>query len=283
MKEAMKYALAIAITAAAMFAYMYEPPPEGVVETANSQGSPTLEEARAGRLPEGPFTPLFGLQSKAKDTSELAALFEEWEEEHGQEFEKRRNARNDKFVQDYEAFNVRFYNPSQTICEPIETVTEGGELHVEEVCRKEYEFPRHPYYALDNESLRSLAYGDPLAAFIIAERIGDEQPEAALGLLLHAAAISGKPGPLAFAAHQTFDFYRVKREPTVADIEMHLALADVTIAMGGAEATTPLRIPDDIEIDQSRVDELSRKLKRSMAQTQMTVTGSSSLKELFDV
>ena len=101
--------------------------------------------------------------------------------------------------------------------------------------------------------------------------------------MLHAAAISGKPGPLAFAAHQTFDFYRVKREPTIADIEMHLALANVTIAMGGAEATTPLKIPDDIEIDQSRVDELSRKLKRSMAQTQMTVTGSSSLKELFDV
>ena len=29
MKEAMKYAVAIAITAAAMFAYMYEAPPEG--------------------------------------------------------------------------------------------------------------------------------------------------------------------------------------------------------------------------------------------------------------
>lgn len=283
MKEAMKYALAIAITAAAMFAYMYEAPPEGAVETADSQGSPTLEEARVDRLPEDPLTALFGLHSKAKDESELAVLFKEWEEEHGEEFEKRRSARNDKFVQDYEAFNVRFYNPAQTICEPVETVTGGGELHVEEVCRKEYEFPRHPYYALDNESLESLAYGEPLAAFIIAERIGEEQPEAALGLLLHAAAISGKPGPLAFAAHQTFDFYRVEREPTIADIEMHLALADVTIAMGGAEATTPLRIPDDIEIDQSRVDELSRKLKRSMAQTQMTVTGSSSLKELFDV
>ena len=31
MKEAMKYALAIAITAAAMFAYMHEAPPEGAV------------------------------------------------------------------------------------------------------------------------------------------------------------------------------------------------------------------------------------------------------------
>lgn len=29
MKEAMKYAVAIAITAAAMLAYMYEAPPEG--------------------------------------------------------------------------------------------------------------------------------------------------------------------------------------------------------------------------------------------------------------
>jgi hypothetical protein len=53
--------------------------------------------------------------------------------------------------------------------------------------------------------------------------------------------------------------------------------------MGGPDATTPLRVPDGIEVDQTRVKELARTLKSSMAQTQMSVTGSSSLKELFDV
>ena len=39
MKEAMKYAVAIAITAAAMFAYMYEPPPEGAVQEVTQEAS----------------------------------------------------------------------------------------------------------------------------------------------------------------------------------------------------------------------------------------------------
>ena len=45
MKEAMKYAVAIAITAAAMFAYMYDAPPEGVrlevTQEASSQHHPS--------------------------------------------------------------------------------------------------------------------------------------------------------------------------------------------------------------------------------------------------
>ena len=50
MKEAMKYALAIAITAAAMFAYMYEAPPEGagqeVTQETSSQHTPSALPTR---------------------------------------------------------------------------------------------------------------------------------------------------------------------------------------------------------------------------------------------
>ncbi len=289
MKATLKYAMAVGITAAAMFAYMYDSPLEELFQEKAEQVGRSASNPPQSKAPEKTTladestASLKEKVANAETAREKEALIAAWVAEYGADYEKERSARIERDAQEYESFNVRLYNPVTTICGPVETVTKDGALEIQETCREEYEFPRHPFYALDNEALQTLAYSEPLAAFIIAERIGAEQPEAALGLLLHAAAISGKPGPLAFAAHDTFDFYRIKRKPTIADIEMHLALAEVALAMGGPDATTPLRVPDGIEVDQTRVKELARTLKSSMAQTQMSVTGSSSLKELFDV
>ena len=282
MKQTIQFALTIAASAAAMFAYMYEAPPEKMVQEVAQKAS-GVEPAPSKHDEDRSMVALKKKVDAARSDDAKEALIAEWVATYGAELDKQRTSQIEKDVQAYESFNVRFYNPVKTTCSQVETSAADGEIEHQDVCEDEYEFPRHPFYSLDNEALQTLAYGEPLAAFIIAERIGPEQPEAALGLLLHAAAISGKPGPLAFAAHETFDFYRVKRKPTIADIEMHLALVKVTKAMGGEEASSPLRVPDEVQIDQIRVDELARKLKSSMAQTQMTVTGSSSLKELFDV
>ena len=282
MKQTIQFALAIAASAAAMFAYMYEAPPEKMVQEVAQKAS-GVEPAPSKHDEDRSMVALKKKVDAARSDDAKEALIAEWVATYGAELDKQRTSQIEKDVQAYESFNVRFYNPVKTTCSQVETSAADGEIEHQDVCEDEYEFPRHPFYSLDNEALQTLAYGEPLAAFIIAERIGPEQPEAALGLLLHAAAISGKPGPLAFAAHETFNFYQVNRKPTIADIEMHLALAKVTKAMGGENATTSLRVPDDVQIDQIRVDELARKLKSSMAQTQMTVTGSSSLKELFDV
>ena len=58
MKETMKYAMAIAITAAAMFAYMYEAPPEGVrlevTQEASSQHHPSALPKSAKQTADQP-------------------------------------------------------------------------------------------------------------------------------------------------------------------------------------------------------------------------------------
>jgi len=59
-----------------------------------------------------------------------------------------------------------------------------------------------------------------------------------LQLLLHAAAIGGKHGPLKFSAYQACRGYDPIREIDVDDIAMHIALIDVALAMGVNPNTT---------------------------------------------
>ena len=274
MNQYIKYALTVVVTAAAMVAYQYQGKPEQV-ELA--QQAPT-------QVPEikNEIAQVEQSIPQVKD-AQLEKLTKKWGVEYRKAYEAELAELEAEYVKNYEAIYVTFYNPSSSVCEQVEVVGDAGDLIAKEVCRDEYKLPRHPYYSLDNEALETLVYSEPLAAQILAERIGAEDSDAALQLLLHAAAISGKYGPLKFAAYQTFRVYDPIREIDVGDIATHIALIDVALAMGANPNTTSaLKIPEGVEIDPSYVDELAEAMKASIAQTQITVTGSSSLKELFD-
>ncbi|MBT5683313.1 MAG: hypothetical protein HOJ09_14725 [Gammaproteobacteria bacterium] len=273
MNQCLKYALTVVVAAAAMVAYQYEGKPEqvGLAQQAPSQVPEiTSDKTVLGSLPTSAAQ---AQKAKRRWIAEYSAALAEESLALGQED-----------IRSYEAVNVTFYNPSTTVCETTDVVTEEGELIAKEVCRDEYKLPRHPYYALDNEALDTLSYGEPLAAQILAERISAAEPEAALKLLLHAAATSEKYGPLTFAAHRTFRLYDPIREINQEDVAMHIALIDVALAMGADPNTvSALKVPDGFVPDKARVQKLVAELKASIAQTQIAVTGSSSLKERFDV
>jgi hypothetical protein len=273
MNQYFKYALTVAVTVAAMVAYQYEGKPEqaGLAQQAPTQVTEIKSDTTIiGSLPAG--------------AAQAQKATQRWLAEYSAALAEESLALEQEDIRSYEAVNVTFYNPSTSVCETVDVVTEDGDLIAEEVCRDEYKLPRHPYYALDNAALDALSYGEPLAAQILAERIGAEQPEAALNLLLHAAATSEKYGPLTFAAHRTFRLYDPIREIDQEDVAMHIALIDVALAMGADPNTTSaLKVPDGLELDKAHVQKLVAELKASIAQTQITVTGSSSLKERFDV
>lgn len=52
----------------------------------------------------------------------------------------------------------------------------------------------HPYYTYDVEALESMAYADPVAAYIYADRVGDFEKK--LTYNLRSTVLSGKVGPL---------------------------------------------------------------------------------------
>ncbi len=277
MNQYIKYGLAVVIGASAMVAYQYEGKPE---QAGLAQQAPIpVTEIKNDIAQVEHATRQEGV-TKEGQRQNLGPI-EAWEEKYGDAFDLAMAAHKAEFISKYEAGNVHPFNPLKVTCEELEVLNEAGESIKTLSCAEEYSLPRHPYYQYETSLLETLAYGDPLAAQIIADRIGKNQPLKALQLLLHAAAISEKPGPLMIAAHNTFSITNALREISEDDVYRHVALLEIAKVMGAEFGTELEKLP--VEVDAATVEELVKEMKVSMAQSQITVSGSSSLKELFDV
>ena len=179
------------------------------------------------------------------------------------------------FIADWEARNVDPYNPQIVDCVGVDLSTS------QDSCDTEYQFPRHPYYSYTDAALESLVYSDPLAAQILAARLSLSEPRESLNLSVHSAAISAKPGPLMAAAHGTFRLHYPKRKMSLEDVFYHAALLRIAKKMGN-QSGIELNLPDGVSLDEKQLDGLVEQIESKMIHTQITVSGDSSLKELFD-
>ena len=236
-----------------------------------------LNTATAQVAPE-PETPVLAQTTQPQSSGKIASVrldLSAWEKEYTAALE----ADEKEHIARHEAQNVSPYNPEFVDCTESNRV---GDQDRQSPCQTTYMYPRHPYFSYENDALESLAYSDPLAAHILSTRYQVSDPGKSLDLAIHSAAISAKPGPLQIAAHRTFDVYYPKRELTIEDVFYHEALLRVAKKMGADSGMTEISLPEGKTLPEEPLRKLVREIEAQLVETQMTVTGSSSLKELFD-
>lgn len=173
------------------------------------------------------------------------------------------------------------------VCNEEWVYPEDSDPHKERACKEVYQNPRHEYYSFSNDALEQLAYADPLPALIMSERLSLQDPIKSLGYAVRSAAVSGKVGPILNAAWTTFGWSNPASAGRVSknSIYIHLALIQVAARMGHSfsqQYERPKAL-DALEINQNIIDERAQLLIEDLVQNQMTVTGQSSLKEVFGV
>ena len=231
MKEVMKYAMAIAVSAAAMFAYMYEEPTERAVQEVASNSPST----QATEMP---------VLSKEQRETNISKLFEVFNAMGGRQYatnsevvdwETKRKQRDAAERAHYDRVNIEPWNPVTLTCHAADESNDGVER-----CEETWEFPRHHYYSATTQELFDLAYSDALAAKIASDRISEQDPETSMKLRLHAAALSGKAGPLLDAASSLNAQFDAELEPAQSDYQF-FALINVAKKWGTTAAAWPIR------------------------------------------
>lgn len=204
MKETLKYAMAIGITAAAMFVYMYEAPPrQAITEIA----SPTSNDKLPNHMSYTSGTPN---QEQPSGSKELevgpdnliltdAEVFENIKKRLGVSYDPMLVFASaeftDKEIATYNKYHVLPFNAvvDQVCYEVVE------ELEFENVigtqCDRIRERPNpHPYAEIAINELQVLAETDPAAALFMGKRA--EKYLESLQWHLRATALSNKTGPL---------------------------------------------------------------------------------------
>jgi hypothetical protein len=310
MKQTIQFAVAIAVSAAAMFAYMYEPPPDRVVqEVGQAAPSPTHQYAPSvGSHPSSnqpAETPKRELT--AAELADIDPASIDWESVSNRIYPGidqmllRVHGTEEYSPEEVAAFNklhVIAFNPvTHDVCHEKE-----NEYFVDgfaTICDDVKERPDHPYASMDYEQLHELAESDAAAAVFAsrkAERIEDR-----LGMALRAAALSGKPGPiLATAAKEyvtplrayTEDNKIASRRDTVpSTVVGRIILESVAQKMGDPRANPDAwhkhiddfaKTQDQKEKVLEAINRAARQAMESMALIQQEVTGSTQVRELLD-
>lgn len=268
MRKLSKTSMVLAAFAGLLVAYLtgYETAKKAELNTATAQVAPQ------------PETPVMAQTTQPQSSGKIASVrldLSAWEKEYTAALE----ADEKEYIARYEAKNVTPYNPEFVDCTESNRV---GDQDRQSPCQTTYMYPRHPYFSYENDALESLAYSDPLAAHILSTRYQVSDPGKSLDLAIHSAAISAKPGPLQIAAHRTFDVYSPKRKLTIEDAFYHEALLRVAKKMGADSGMTEISLPEGKTLPEEPLRKLVREIEAQLVETQMTVTGNSSLKELFD-
>jgi hypothetical protein len=186
-----------------------------------------------------------------------------------------RKARDEAERARYERINIEPWNVRNTRYYSAEESNDG-----EERFEQTWAFPRHHYYSASTEDLLALAHDDALAAKIAADRVIREDKNLGISLLFHAAALSGKPGPLWDIATFLDKQLDPNLPPTDSDY-LYFAFRDVAAQMGFDSKDTTYT-PEYFSLDKERLEALSDRVAESLANQQITTLGSTSLKELFD-
>ena len=226
MKETLKYALAIGITAAAMFAYMYEAPPrQAVHELAQNTPAPTTQAALA-KSTEQAREPHQALPQRELSQAELADIDPASVDWAGvrQRFAKTIGATDyDRYYDpmlirvesygDYTAEEIAAFNKLHVIkfnpkigesCERMSAEIDGmGDSDgVIEQCFPILQYPPHPLESSSLEELVELSSTDPEAA-VFASRKAESDAQA-VNFAVQAVVLSGKPGPLTEVIERRF-------------------------------------------------------------------------------
>ena len=276
MKQTIQFALAIAASAAAMFAYMYEAPAERVVqEVAYQEVLSTLDNQLSGM-------PVLTGEERRKNLTKLTSTLNSLggrqlpsdQQELG--IEERLEATSVSRKTLFEKISVEPWNPSKIVCTPEPLSNDGVER-----CEETFEFPRHHYYSATTAELLELAYTDALAAKIASDRIGRQDPEVAFKLQFHATALSGKAKPLVDAAHLVPAQLDASLPATDSDY-VFFALISIAEKLG-YDYEDPVYSPAYFSLDSEKLNDAIRSIEIELAELQTTTLGSNSLRELFDV
>lgn len=310
MKQTIQFAVAIAVSAAAMFVYMYEPPPERVVqEVGQAAPSPTHQYAPSvGSHPssnqpaEAPKRELTAAELADIDPASI-----DWESVSNRIYPGidqmllRVHGTEKYSPEEVAAFNklhVIAFNPvTHDVCHEKEN--ENFVDGFVTICHGAKERPDHPYASMDYEQLHELAESDAAAAVFAsrkAERIEDR-----LGMALRAAALSGKPGPILATAKKEYitrlrayteDNKIASRKKTVpSTVVGRIILESVAQKMGDPRANPDAwhkHIDDFAETQDQKekvleaINKATHQAMESMALIQQEVTGSTQVRELLD-
>ena len=223
MKETLKYALAIGITAAAMFAYMYEAPPrQAVHELAQNTPAQTTEAALA-KSTEQASDPHQALPQRELSQAELADIDPasiDWEalrQSRGAKDHFDPMIRSDLFafldsfefsdteIAAYNALHVIPFNPvAEKVCAPSSEGAGSNDGSIDGIvteCVFQLQFLQ-PFSTVTDEELVDLAQNDPLAAAVLARRASEEGEQ--FIWTTQAIALSGKSGPALWMAEHKY-------------------------------------------------------------------------------
>jgi hypothetical protein len=320
MKQTIQFALAIAASAAAMFAYMYEAPPERVVqEVAHQTTSDTTITAQAA-IPQQSAT-----QTKSQERELTAAELADIDPA-SIDWEAMRAGYKDVvfgdypmasplsvLITDFSPEEIAAYNKLHAVpfnpvigkecgllrAAPSKDFDEAYGLesreNVIENCMPVRERPEHPYHKLSVSELRELVeLNNDAEAAEIAVSKASRNPQESLFFALNAAALSGKSGPVLRASILASTFSAsLDRDPkhVLADAEAHLVLERVAQLLGdprvkssGADRLSWLhdRGVTEKEIQQtlSNVEKTADEILQLLGEIQRDKTGATSILEL---
>ena len=317
MKETLKYALAIGITAAAMFAYMYEAPPrQAVHELAQNTSAPTTKAALA-KSTEQASDPHQALPQRELSQAELADIDPasiDWEamKERYQHLTGGSDAMLSSrsiFITDfspeeiaaYNKLHVVAFNPSVGERCALDRFVISEEFGYEEPreyfaenCLPVFERPKHPYTDLSVEELRELVElnNDAEAAVFASRNASNDQER--IGFAIQAAALSGKSGPLLKASRYIDTFVPsedLSTDEVMNEIANVLIIEKIAALMGDPRALQDdsgyLNLlaerglsQEEIQRFQSALDELARENLKAMGEMQRELTGATGILEL---
>ena len=317
MNQYLKYALTVAVTAAAMVVYQYEGKPE---QTGLAQQAPTQVTEIKNEIAhvEQPLNTTAELNTKRELTqAELADIDPasiDWEAMKARY--KDVTFGNDPmldsasiFIYDFLPEEIAAYNKLHVVafnpaigeeCAPTRIVVsqefgyEEPHEYVSENCLPVFERPKHPYTDLSVEELRELVElnNDAEAAVFASWSASNNQER--IGFAIQAAALSGKSGPILKAARYINTFgvgENRSTEDVMSDLANVLIIEKIAALMGDPRALKDEKdyldvlakrgvSQEEIRSFQNTLDELALENLKKMGELQRESTGATSILEL---
>lgn len=260
MKETLKYALAIGITAAAMFAYMHEATPrQAAHELAQNTPAPTTasDSTRSTKRATDPHQDPPQRELSPAELADIDPASIDWEA-----MRQSRGAKDhfdpmirsdlfafldsfefsDKEIAAYNALHVIPFNPvAEKVCAPSSEGAGSNDGSIDGIvteCAFQLQSPE-PFSTIPDKELADLAQNDPLAAAVLARRAREEGKQ--FIWTTQAIALSGKSGPaLWMAEHKYFSTEQVdalgKSVPLYDNIIKRYSLESIAFELGDPRA-----------------------------------------------
>ncbi|MFQ3364402.1 MAG: hypothetical protein ACI883_001378 [Candidatus Azotimanducaceae bacterium] len=321
MNQYLKYALTVAVTAAAMVAYQYEGKPEqaGLAQQAPIQTPDQVTEikkdiAQVEQSLNATKEPSTKRELTQAELADIDPASIDWEAMKARYTDIMQGFGGDPMltghahllddltqreIAAYNKLHVVPFNPKiGEVCgQPRAIKGLYGEEYVSEGCISEFQFPEHPYSNLDLATLKKLVTEDlDPAAAVFASRYATDKQEG-IHFALQAAALSEKSGPILQYSRRRYHSISIdERRPTndvVQDFANRIVLERISARLGdpraapeelGLKSFLESRKISSDEIDSVLVglDEVVGMALKSMAEMQRDTTGSTQIWEIIN-